>query len=463
MATAGRIAIIGAGISGLTTAYYLQKARQDLGLNLDLTLLERNQHLGGVIQTERVSDFLLESGPEGWASYKRAASNLIRELGLTDQLLGSNDEQRRTFIARSGGLEALPEGMTLLAPVEPMEFWRTARISRRGKLRAFMEPFVPRSTGDLSTREFFTRRLGAEFADELVEPFIAAIFGADFNRLSTASVLPELYRSEQRAGSLWKGLRPLAKMSLSTSVLFTLRDGMSYLTQTLEKKLSQIRVVRNVSDLKLQRSGDSLVVKGREFEAAYDQIIFSTPAHATARIAQEVCPDLVPSLTDIPYSSSTLVYLAYKKDEFSHPRNGFGFIVPESEADVLDACTWVDRKFDGRCPPEFVLLRCAIHDGRRKRPNLSDEDLGEHVHQEITRFMGLNCTPVFQRVIRVGQAIPQLLVGHVERIDRIRSALARTPRIHLAASFYSGVGVPDCIQTAKETADAIVAEIGGNR
>ncbi|MGW8180342.1 MAG: FAD-dependent oxidoreductase, partial [bacterium] len=139
MAKPKRVAIVGAGISGLSTAYYLQKARQESGFELDITMLERSSRLGGVIQTELSGDLLLEAGPEGWASYKRAASNLVKDLGLSSELLGSNDRHRRTFIASGHGLEAIPDGMTFLSPVEPIAFWRTAKISRLGKLRAFME------------------------------------------------------------------------------------------------------------------------------------------------------------------------------------------------------------------------------------------------------------------------------------------------------------------------------------
>lgn len=445
-------------MSGLSTAYYLLKARQELGVDLDITLLERSRRLGGVIRTERIGDLLLEAGPEGWASYKRAANNLIDELGLNSELLGSNDQHRRTFVARSGGLDAIPDGMTFLSPVEPLAFWRTAKISRMGKLRAFLEPFIPRTKGDLSARDFFTRRLGSEFADQLIEPFVGAIFGGDFSELSVPSTMPELYRAEQRAGSLWRGLRPLAKLSLSRSVLFSLIGGMSRLVERLEEELSGVTIIRSASDLTLAKTGDSLILTGQDLEDRFDHVVFSTPAHATVKIAGKTCPALASLLDGIRYSSSTIVYLSYKKDDFSNPLAGFGFIVPDREADVMDACTWVNRKFDGRCPPDAVLLRIAIHNGRRERPDLPDDDIVQNVHAEIKKFMGISSTPVFQKVFRVRGSIPQLLVGHVDRVSRIRNVLAGFPGISLAASYYGGVGVPDCIQMAKNTAEAIVAQ-----
>jgi oxygen-dependent protoporphyrinogen oxidase len=417
--------------------------------------------VGGVIQTEKVDGFLLEAGPEGWASYKRAAKDLIADLELTPELIGSKDEHRKTFIAQESSLDPIPDGMTFLSPVEPLAFWRTAKISRLGKVRAFLEPFVPSTEGDLSARDFFTQRLGAEFAERLIEPFVGAIFGADFTKLSVASAMPELYRAEQRAGSLWKGLRPLAKLSLSNSVLFSLERGMSRLTERLEEKVSDVTIIRGLSDLVLTRAYNLTVLKGTDFEEGFDHIVLSTPAHVTAELIASCCLPLRKLLVDIPYTSSTLVYLAYRKHEFSHPLDGFGFIVPAHEAKVLDACTWVNRKFEGRCPSDFVLLRAAIHNGRRERPELSESDTVERVHREIKRFMGISAAPVFHKVFQVRNAIPQLLVGHVRRTSCIRSALTTCPGIHLAASYFGGVGVPDCIQTAKDVAQAVLAQIDG--
>jgi oxygen-dependent protoporphyrinogen oxidase len=462
MAEPSRIGIIGGGLSGLTTAYYLKKAGKELGFELDISLLEKSNRVGGVIQTEKIDNLLLEAGPEGWASYKKAAKDLIVDLKLIPELIGSNDEHRRTFIAQKGSLEAIPDGMTFLSPVKPIAFWRTAKISRLGKLRAFLEPFVPATEGDLSARDFFTQRLGREFADRLIEPFVGAIFGADFDKLSVASAMPELHRAEQRAGSLWKGLRPLAKISLSSSVLFSLRSGMSRLPERLLEEVSDITIVTGASSLSLARSQRVVVIKGTGFEGTFDHVVLSTPAYVAARLAEGTCPGLKRLLDDIAYTSSTIVYLAYSKSAFLHPLDGFGFIVPAHEAQVMDACTWVSRKFDERCPSDQVLLRVAIHNGRRERPVLSDDDIVENVHREIKRFMGIGTSPVFHRVFQVRDAIPQLLVGHVNRISSIRSALSACPGIHIAASYFGGVGVPDCIQTAKDTAYSIVAQIDGN-
>jgi oxygen-dependent protoporphyrinogen oxidase len=456
-----RVAVVGGGISGLSTTYYLSKQRGEQCLDFDISLLEKESRLGGVIRSERVGDLLMEAGPEGWASYKRAARKLVQDLGIQDEVLGSNDFRRKTFVAREGNLAALPDGMTFLAPVEPLAFWRTAPLSLRGKLRTLFEPFISRSQGDLSVRDFFSRRLGVEFTDELLEPLLSAIFGAEIDQISAPCVMPELYRAEQRAGSLWKGLRKIAKLTSTASVLHTMRSGMARLTERLEKELGEVSVHAGLSDLRLSYDTGSFRVSNGDLDSSFDFVVLCTPATASARLVEPFTPELAGLLQEVPYSTSTIVYLAYRRDEFSHPLDGFGFVVPRAEARVIDACTWVNRKFDDRCSEDTVLLRFAIHDARRVRSNASDDELASAAHGEVKRFMGVSCEPTSQHVFRVDTAIPQLRVGHVKRVADIQAEQERHRGLIVAGSFMGGVGVPDCIQTGQNAALRIANQISG--
>jgi oxygen-dependent protoporphyrinogen oxidase len=455
-----RVAVIGAGISGLSTAYYLSKAAETAVTPFEIWLLEKSSDLGGVIRSEKENGLLLEAGPEGWASYKPSAASLAEELGLGESLLGSNDFRRKTYIARGGSLAPLPDGMTFLAPVDPWSFWRTAPISTAGKLRTFCEPFVTRSRGDLSVRAFFARRLGQEFTDHLVEPLISAIYGADFEEVSAPASIPELYRTEQRFGSLWRGLRRFAKLTLSKSVLLSLKNGMSELTQALAENLGSVQVVRGLTDAKLSIRDGSRQLESSICSESFDAVVIATPANAASTLLESVSEELAALLQEVPYSSSSIVYLAYKKAEFSHPRDGFGFIVPREEAGAFDACTWVDQKFDYRSPDDVVLLRCAVHDRRTKRSASDPEMTLELAHREVQRLMGVRCSPVYQRLFRVRHGIPQLLVGHVGRIKRLTLLLESLPGIYFATNYVGGVGIPDCIKTARETAVRVVADLG---
>ncbi len=457
-----RVAVVGGGISGLTAAFYLQRLAGTAGVSLACTLLEQDDRLGGVIRTERVDGLVLEAGPEGWASYKHTALRLLEDLGLKDQLLGSNDRRRRTWVARQGRLTALPDGMMFLAPVNPLAFWRSAPLSWFGKLRASCEPLVPRSTGELSVRQFFERRLGPEFTRELVEPLISAIYGGDFERLSTPSALPELYRAEQRAGSLWRGLRRFARMTRKTSVLYTLREGMSQMIDRLTAQLDAVRIQTGVRGLRLHRDGEAYRLCWESGQEAADFVVLAVPAPAAARILSSDFPAASSALSAIPYGSSTLVYLAYRKSEFNHPLDGFGFIVPSNEPQFTDACTWVNTKFDFRAPDDLVLLRCAVH-RHGAGTDLPEEESAARCHRDIAELMEVSCKPVFSRVYQVRGAIPQLLMGHSGRVQSAVRALRDHPKVVLAGSYVGGVGVPDCIRTGREAAESILRRLESRR
>ncbi len=453
-----RVTIIGGGVSGLSTAFYLEQASRDLSLDLQVTLLEKGRRLGGVVQTTTSDGLLFEGGPEGWASYKPAGKKLVHELGLKDELIGSRDEFRRTLIVRDGQLTSLPDGMMFLAPVDPWAFWKSAPMSLFGMLRASLEPLVTRSSGDLSIRRFFERRLGREFTERLVEPLISAVYGSDFEELSAPSSLPELYRAEQRAGSLWWGLRRFAKMTTKVSVLVTMKEGMQQLTDRLEDQLSSTQVVREVNQIRINRTGNEFVVRSSKGEECSDFVVLCTPAPAAGQIVSEIGPRAAELLGRIPYGSSTIVYLVYDRKKFDHPLDGFGFIVPRKESIMLDACTWVNTKFGYRAPDDKVLLRCAIH-SRNGRIIPSNDQLGELVAEEIRSIMGIESRPIGQKIYRVEGGIPQLLVGHQQRLKEIREELSQYPGLILAGSFSGGVGIPDCIKTARETATAIAAAV----
>lgn len=454
-----RIAVVGAGVSGLTAAYYLNRIREEQSLELEIALLEACDRPGGVIRSVRKDGLLLEGGPEGWASYKPAAKVLVKDLGLQQDLIGSKDIHRRTFIVNQGQLTELPKGMAFFAPVDPISFWRSAPISIRGKFRASLEPFISRSKGDLSVQQFFERRLGSEFTEEVVEPLISAILGSDFRKVSARSALPEMYGIEQRTGSLWKGMRRFANIPATVSTLNSMRHGMGQVIEGLVNQLGQVQSHYSCGQLKLKKSNGSYSLVSDAFEGEFDSIIFCTPAHATASIVQDPFPETAGILNEIPYGSSNLVYLAYERSGFTHDLNGFGFIVPSREAGTVDACTWVSTKWDGRCSDDRVLIRCAIHSGRKHRADLSDEALVEAVHQELHRLLKINSNPCLSQVFRVKGSLPQLLVGHSRKLERISESLKDDPNLYMAGSYWGGVGVPDCIKTGKAAAERVAESL----
>ena len=461
MASRLRVGIVGGGLSGLVAAYYLNQENAANGLGLEITLLEKAPRLGGVIRSRQVGEFLLEDGPEAFVSYKPAASNLVEELGLDADLLGSRDDRRKVYVLDQDGLNPLPEGMVFLAPVRRRAFWSTASLSPAGRIRALLEPWVPPTRKDASVQEFFHRRLGREFTRRVAEPLISAIYGGNIRHLSIESALPLLYRMEQSHGSLRKGFlrRPLENSSKPLPLFLTLRKGMEQLVDALRTHIDGVTIHTGVSGLRLTpASGGRYLLKGNGFEGVQDMVILSTPAPVSSRLLAGLASEQDSPLSRVPYTSTRIIYLGYRRSEFSHPLNGFGFVAAEGADTVLDACTWVSSKFDDRCPPDSVLLRCAVHDGRRRREPMSEDESVTRVHRELRRILDFSCTPTLHYVWDHGPAMPQPVVGHSDRIERSRAGLHRFPGIYLTGAFVGGVGIPDCIETSRRAAEKVADE-----
>ena len=453
-----RVGIVGGGLSGLAAAYFLSRENAAKGLDLEMTLLEKSSRLGGVIRSKRVGDFLLEDGPEAFVSYKPAARRLADELGLGGDLLGSRDDRRKVYVLDRDGLKPLPEGMVFLAPVRRRAFWSTASMSPAGKVRALLEPWIPRSRKDTSVQKFFHRRLGREFTRRVADPLVSAIYGGNIRHLSMESALPLLYGLEQSQGSLRKGFlrRPLESSSQPLPLFLALRKGMEQLTDSLRRHLSGVEIRTRVSGLRLTPvAGGRYQLKGDGFEGVQDVVILSTPAPAASRLLAGLPSQDSSPLSQVPYTSTRIVYLAYKRTEFSHPLNGFGFVAAEGADTVLDACTWVSSKFDERCPSDSVLLRCAVHDGRRRREPISEDESVAQTHQELRRILKFSCDPTLSYVWEHGPVMPQPVVGHARRIERIRATLNQFPGIYLTGAFIGGVGIPDCIETSRRVAQEV--------
>ncbi len=438
----------------MATAHYLIQESLEQNLEIEVTILERSDRLGGVIWSEKTEGFLLEGGPQNFVAFKPQTLELIKELGLGDKVMGSNDQLRQTFVLQDSRLQPLPQGMEFLSPVRIRPFWSSSLISTSGKLRAFLEPLIRPSSGDMSVDSFLTRRLGQELTQKVAEPLVSAIYGGDIRRLSTASALPRVYQLEQKFGSLWKGMRKASRQRSTSSQpsFLTLRPGMSCLISGLTDRLSEISIHRNVADIQVQSDSSRYRVKSATFEDAFDSLILSTPAAAAAGIINPVNSEAAQVLRQIPYFSTVIVYLAYKRGEFAHPLNGHGFVVPRKEATVIDACTWVSSKFEDRCPPDTVLLRCSIQDGRQERAEISDQGAAQKVHDELQRVLEISCQPIFTRVLHARKALPQLTLGHARRLDQIGRALKGHPGLFFTGAYFGGVGIPDCIETARRTA-----------
>ncbi len=458
-----RIAVLGGGISGMATAYHMATMAARRGTPLELTLVERSGRLGGVIRTENYGGCVLEWGPENFVSFKPQLAGLIRDLGHGPEMIGSNDARRQTMVVDHGRLQPLPDGMAFLAPVNFRSLWGSNLISARGKLRAMLEPFIPPARADMDVHSFLARRIGAEMTEKVAEPLVSAIYGGDTRRLSIESALPETVRMEREHGSLWRGARaahrrrPAVSGSAAKPSLFlSMKRGMSQLVEVLETGLDSVSIVRNAGASRLTRRGQVYRLEGPGVALELDAVVLATPAHATAHLVRALDGGVAEAFGGIRYSSTTLVYLAYSAAEFGHPLNGFGFVVPDREADEFDACTWVSSKFDHRSPDHLALFRFAIHDGRRARPARPEAETVERVRERFERLMGVSASPEFARTFHIPSAMPQFDLDHRRRLQHIDAWIKKQPGLECCGAFWGGVGLPDCVAMAERTAERLL-------
>jgi oxygen-dependent protoporphyrinogen oxidase len=463
-----RIAIIGGGISGLAAAFYLERARRS-GADLQYTLLEGAERLGGVMGTERVDGCLVEAGPDSFLTEKPWAAVLCRDLGIEDQLVGSNDAQRKTFILLKGRLVPIPEGLQFLVPTRILPTLTTPLFSATTKLRMAMEYFAkPRQIeGDESAAQFVERHFGPEMVERLADPLLAGVYGGEAARLSARAVLPRFLEMQARHGSLSRALlaarKQMSDNGAARPIFTTLRDGMQQLVEAVAAQLDPSALRLGVSVRAVGREqGRWLVLQQDGTAERFDFMVLAVPAYIAGALLRTAHPRLSKLLSEVPYSSSATVALGFDAAAFDARRQGklpqgFGFLVPRSEGKRVLACTFVHNKFPHRAPEDRVLLRVFLGGSRDEAAvALGDDEIMGTVRRELWEILGLGAEPRFTRVYRWPRAMAQYEVGHLERIDEIERLRAELPGLALAGNAYRGIGVPDCVRSGRDAAEGIL-------
>jgi len=457
-----RTVIIGAGITGLTAAYYLQ----ELG-EADYSLLEASSRVGGKVTSFHENGFLIEGGPDSFLTQKTRTLSLCRDLGLSDQLIPSSSAQKpSTYIYSGGRMHPMPEGMMLMAPTMILPILRSRLLSWRGKLRMALEIFVPpsNSTADESLASFVRRRLGSEVLDKIAAPLMAGIHAADPERLSLQSTFPMFAELEKTCGSLAAGIARKKKSKASApasakppSIFTSLSGGLQQLTDAISNRLdsSSVRLNCRVTSV-TKESGSYRIELWDGSSISADNIVFTTPAYVTADLVQAIDPFLAAALRSIRYVTTATVSLGFKRSDLTCPLNGYGFIVPASEGRKISACSWSSTKFTGRAPDDSVLMRVFIGSALSEKFAEQDEEpLIELARKELREILGITAVPTLAKSYRWRKAIPQYEVGHRARIATIEQRVAMHPGLYIAGAACHGAGIPDCVQDGINTAAKI--------
>ena len=456
-----RIAILGGGISGLAAAFALEEQRRS-GADLDYVLYEGSARLGGVLRTEHIDGCLVEAGPDSFITEKPWATDLCRALGLGDQLIGSNDAARKTYILTNGRLVVMPDGLMFMVPTKILPTGLSPLFSWKTKLRMTQELFhPPRAVDhDESVADFVERHYGSEMVDRLADPLLSGVYGGEAASLSVRAVLPRFAEMERTHGSLGRAMLAARKKMSSgrrkpAPPLFTsLRNGMQHLAETVVSRLTMASLLTNTPVQAIQREAERWVVSAGLQSDHFDRVIVSLPAPAAAQVLRIASPELSAELAAIQYSSSITVGLGYDRDVRQSLPPGFGFLVPRSEGKRLLAATFVHNKFPHRAPEDRALLRCFFAGVNAENVwLLADDQIVGIVRNELQQILGLRAEPLFACVYKWKSAMSQYGVGHLDRLDRIERLRQQLPGLALAGNAYRGIGVPDCIRSGRDAAE----------
>jgi oxygen-dependent protoporphyrinogen oxidase len=463
-----RIAIIGGGISGLSAAFTLEKQRLD-GASLEYVLFESSPRFGGVLVSEQVDGCLIEAGPDSFLTEKPWASDLCREVGLGDQLIGSNDADRKTYILVKGKLVAIPDGLMFMVPTKITPTVLSPLFSASTKLRMAREWFHPpqKANADETVASFVERHYGTEMVDRLTDPLLSGIYGGEASQLSVRAVLPRFVEMEAAHGSLGRGmLAARTKLAHASKPpvrpLFTsLKSGMQQLVDAILARLPASVFQPSTPVQQLQPQNGSWVVSAGYASDQFDAVIVATPTHAAAELLGMASTELASQLRGILYTSSVTVNLGYDRSVRASLPPGFGFLVPRSEGKRMLAATFVHSKFPHRAPEDRALLRCFIGGARDEEVlQTPDEEIVRMVREDLRQIIKLTADPLFTRVYRWKGAMAQYGVGHLERLQRIETMLQQLPGLALAGNGYRGIGVPDCVRSGNDAANGILLALG---
>jgi oxygen-dependent protoporphyrinogen oxidase len=463
------IAIIGAGISGLASAFAIERQAAEAGLEITTTLIEKEQRVGGKIWSRSEDGFLCEWGPNGFLDNKPLTLELCHQLQIDSRLLHSDDNARKRFIYSGQVLHSLPEN--------GRAFFKSKLISWPGKLRLAAEFLVPQKKdgGDETLAEFGRRRLGPEALDKLIAPMVSGIFAGDPERMSLKSCFPRIQQLEQEYGGLLKAMLHLAKKKRAErkagkvvsgaagpgGVLTSFNGGIQELTDALAGALQgELINGRSVELLERTETGYLLQLNdGAQLTA--DMVVVATPAYAAASMLRSFAPECANILQQIPYAPMNVVCSGFERHKLNCDLDGFGYLIPKAENCSILGTLWDSSIFPQRAPEGKVLLRSMMGGATNKEAvDLTDGEIEGLVRKELGRIQGIDCEPDFIRIYRHSHAIPQYTKGHSKKLEALDSALEAHPGLFLSGNAYRGIGLNDCVIAANRVAERLTALLG---
>jgi oxygen-dependent protoporphyrinogen oxidase len=445
------VVIIGGGISGLSTAWFLHKQ------GIDVRVLEAANIVGGVITSKQTDGYLVEGGPNSTlrkpGTDEDALGRLVESAGFMDRMVEAGNAGKKRFVMRDGRIQALP--------TSPPAFLATPLFSLTSKLRLLREPFISPAQTEETIAQFVERRLGREFLDYAIEPFVSGVYAGDTKELSVRAAVPKIYGLEEEYGSLIKGAIARGKAAKGAGMpqgqMVSFDGGMKVLPTSIAAALPKdaCRTGCQVTQLKKTDTGWEITWHS-ETDSGVEvaqTVVMATPAKETADLLHGLSPAAAEVLQSISYAGIASVALGYDRDQVKHPLDGFGFLVPRKENLRVLGGLFSSSLFLERAPENKVLVTSYI--GGAMDPDvvdLSESDLISQVGNDLARALEIQGDPDFCQISRHKRAIPQYTIGHLQRLAKLDDAMKALPGIELQASWRGGISVADCIKNSEALA-----------
>lgn len=453
----GSVAIIGAGISGLTAAFWLRKA------GMEVTVLEASHTVGGTMKTLREDGWLVETGPNSALETTPLFNQMFEALGILDERVYADERSSTRYILRDGLLHPLP--------MSPSAFVGSSLWSLKGKLRLLKEPFVGKAEEEESVAQFVERRLGREFLEYAINPFVAGVYAGDPEQLSVRAAFPKLYALEERYGGLIKGMikgakerRQRAEKAKDRAKMFSFVNGMQTFPDAIARMLGEAVLchVRVIAIERIRHSSFSIVYdrNGSTATLQAEHCVLAVPAHVARHLIAQLSPSAASALGSIAYPPVAEVFLGFRSEQMRRPLDGFGFLVPAKEGRKILGTIWSSALFANRAPRGHVALTTFV--GGSRQPELCASDdaaLVGTVTDELHSIMGVHGAPVFAKVIRWERAIPQYNMGYGRVLEELEKCEAENPGFYFCSNFKGGIAVGDCVMNGKKVAERLLQSV----
>jgi len=444
------VAVLGAGLTGLTAAWHLHQA------GVDVVVLEAAPGPGGVITSTRDGDWLWEAGPNSLLEGTAEITAFVDAVGLGGRRLYAADSAKNRYVVRNGRLVAMP--------TSPLGFLGTRLFSWRAKLGLAGEPWRARSPADAeeSVADFVVRRLGREFLDFAINPFVGGVYAGDPRRLSVRHGFPKLHALEQEHGSLLRGAFKRRDTSGGPKGrIFSFPDGLAELPRALAASLgpalrfsARVQTVRRADSHWEITSGAGGSARMESFSA----VLCALPADALALLRVEGVPaaSRLTELREIEQPPVVSIFTGYRREDVAHPLDGFGLLMPEVERHRILGTLFSSTLFPGRAPAGHVALTTFV--GGVRSPGLvqlDDAELQRLVREELGELLGVRGEPVFCRLQRWPHAIPQYTLGYARFKGIFNVVEAAAPGLHFGGNARDGISLANCIASGRRLAAAV--------